>query len=359
MNYDKDQLDAINHNGSVVLGALPGSGKTSTMIGRIKKNIAEGKRSLALTFTKCAAREIQKRLNDKSGLVVSGTMHSVCLDALRSNGEKRGIIDSSSRSTIVKHICDKLELEKDVVEDALADYYENMNMINRRNKDIAAIYEEELLRINSIDFSLMLHLFINDKKIRLPFKVDELMVDEFQDINVAQQCVIDKIIRQDPNCSIFFVGDTNQCIYQWRYADPSIMNSYTTGTNTIRGCVVKWLHNNYRSARDIIRFSNYISPNGEQMKCTQQEKGSVTLYNNSIDVREINDYKGTKGVLCRTSQELKSIERLLFSRGIPYKVINMSSVLDSLEVKDILAMMQLCNCIDNCVHWKNRSKKLI
>ena len=85
-------------------------------------------------------------------------------------------------------------------------------------------------------------------------KLKFVFVDEYQDINAAQDKIIQAVSRGDGNR--FLVGDVKQSIYRFRLADPKIFRDYARAWQTT-GTVLP-LADNFRSREALLNFVNSL-----------------------------------------------------------------------------------------------------
>ena len=91
-------------------------------------------------------------------------------------------------------------------------------------------------------------------------KLRFVFVDEYQDINAAQDKIIQALGRDLPNGNRFLVGDVKQSIYRFRLANPHIFQNYAlTWRNGSAGTTIP-LVENFRSREGIINFINSFFP---------------------------------------------------------------------------------------------------
>jgi ATP-dependent helicase/nuclease subunit A len=90
------------------------------------------------------------------------------------------------------------------------------------------------------------------KTLRLVF------VDEFQDINDAQDAIIEALSREGAEANRFLVGDVKQSIYRFRLADPGIFARYQAAWAAAPGARVLGLAENFRSHEGILNFVNAV-----------------------------------------------------------------------------------------------------
>ena len=105
MEFNDNQKDVINFGkGNLLVEAGPGSGKTTVIVERIKKLIAEGVKPetfLVITFTRKAAQNLQNKLKefipkDDIAKMQISTIHSFCLEYLKTKNQVLNLIDDDS-----------------------------------------------------------------------------------------------------------------------------------------------------------------------------------------------------------------------------------------------------------------------
>lgn len=84
-------------------------------------------------------------------------------------------------------------------------------------------------------------------------RFDQIFVDEYQDINQAQDLIIKSLSKPASIGNTFLVGDVKQSIYSFREADPGLFQGY--GKNTLEWKCVS-LQDNFRSSEGILNFVN-------------------------------------------------------------------------------------------------------
>ncbi len=140
-------------------------------------------------------------------------------------------------------------------------------------KRYGEILSEEKRRINSVDFSDISHLALNllvsynekgepvktELANTISEKFDEILVDEFQDINELQSTLFRAVSKDDTN--MFTVGDVKQSIYRFRQAMPEIflnrrdkMQDYTDGNYPAK--II--LDRNFRSRSGVTENINFV-----------------------------------------------------------------------------------------------------
>jgi len=390
---NKQQKKAVEStNGSLLVLAGAGSGKTRVLTFRILhilfNKLATPSQILAVTFTNKAANEMKTRIAELINLPIDrmwiGTFHSLALRILRQHYEEVGlkknflIIDTDDQLKLVKNIC---TVEKIDTKEVSAKYY--LNTIDSfKNKGIShksvkenkyrkndieirkiyTIYQNELLRLNLVDFGdIILHcinIFQKNKIILTKYQsfFKFIHVDEYQDINPIQQAWIKFLYEGNKN--ICCVGDDDQSIYSWRGADVSNLLGFEknfTKTNIIR------LEQNYRSTKNILSCaSTLISKNkgrfGKDLWSTNEDGEKITI-NGFWETKEEAVFVSDKiesliknkkklseiSILFRVAAHTRSFEERLINLGLPYKIIGGLRFYERKEIKDIIAYLRLIN----------------
>ena len=230
------QLEAVTHvDGPLLVLAAAGSGKTRVITRRVAYMLAQGiggGNILALTFTNKAAGEMKERIEalvPKSGVWV-GTFHGLCARLLRSYaplvGIDRGftIFDQSDRLRAVKDAMERLELEDasvtperidSAISRAKNDLVTPEVMAKRVGDHVQAItakvyarYQERLKESSAVDFDdLLVHLVTilknhPDVRADLDARFRYVLVDEYQDTNLAQYAIIKALCVDRPNLCV-------------------------------------------------------------------------------------------------------------------------------------------------------------
>ena len=124
--------------------------------------------------------------------------------------------------------------------------------------------ERQMLDFSDLEWNT-LHLLVQEdqptdvaRDIYHQFK--EIMIDEYQDTNSMQECIITSIAKvAQPEIPIFMVGDVKQSIYRFRLAEPSIFQGkyQAYSSNKEAGNKID-LMKNYRSHQQVIDATNFI-----------------------------------------------------------------------------------------------------
>jgi len=240
-------------SGPVLVLAGPGSGKTRVLTQRIAYLIAyEGVRPyqiLAVTFTNKAAREMEARvqalLGDQSASgMMLGTFHATCARILRREADflpiqsNFVIFDADDQERLVKSVIrdsgvDEKRFRPPSVHAAISSAKNELigpldyPVATYRDEVVKRIYieyQKRLVASNAVDFDDLLmytaHLLEDNPEVRQKYaqRFRHVLVDEFQDTNLAQYVLIKHLCSAHRN--VFCVGDPDQSVYRWRGAFP-------------------------------------------------------------------------------------------------------------------------------------------
>ena len=273
-----------------------GTGKTRVLTTRIAHILATRRafpsQILAVTFTNKAAREMKSRVARLVGEAVEGmpwlgTFHSIAARILRYHAELVGLQSSFT----VLDTDDTLRLMKQVIEAAridakrwaprhlasLIDSWKNRGMTpdkvpageafafaNGRGAELYAQYQKRLKELNAADFGDLLmenlRLFTEHPDVLASFhkRFTYIMVDEYQDTNVAQYLWL-RLLAQG-NRNICCVGDDDQSIYGWRGAE---VDNILRFEKDFPGAKVIRLERNYRSTGHILAAASGLIANNQ------------------------------------------------------------------------------------------------
>lgn len=226
-----EQNDAIFDENNVLLTAIPGSGKTRTLINKILKELQEEKEGMviAITYTRRAANEIKERIYEILGEIPKkvwiGTIHSFCLEfVIRKYGsfsEKISkpfkIIGDDDRDKLLKDLKNKYNINEFIKIDMTLDVDGKPN--NCVYYSFVEEYYEYLLKNKMVDFNYILYetysMLIKSERIRknLSNVIRVICIDEYQDTQELQYQILGLLTDNSTDKSIFVVGDINQAIY--------------------------------------------------------------------------------------------------------------------------------------------------
>ena len=309
MSLNKIQAKAVSHrDGPCLVLAGPGSGKTLTIVNRIKylieKCSVRPEEILVVTFTRFAAQEMKNRLCSLMGRknipVTAGTFHGIFYGILRCTYRMSGqnILSEEEKYQLLREAAGRQELETFDEEDFISDIAAEIGKIKNNRLDpeeyvsakcsaetfreIYRQYEEERKKRRKIDFDDMLVLCCELLSSRPEVlagwqgKFRYILIDEFQDINRIQYDVIRLLALPENN--LFVVGDDDQAIYGFRGADSELMFQFLKDYPEAKQLL---LGTNYRSTEYIVRNSLRVIRHNERRFDKQLEayrKGGACLH---------------------------------------------------------------------------------
>jgi DNA helicase II / ATP-dependent DNA helicase PcrA len=253
-----EQQQVIGHRGGhLQVIACAGSGKTEAISRRVSTLIEEGVEPgeiVAFTFTERAAESLKNRINrrvaeamgedylDKLGPMYVGTIHAYCLKLLQDHVPDYGnydVLDENRLAGLLSREFKRLELSKIGPQHwrPIADFVRNANVVENELIDRRTLlgtpfgdcYNEFCKTLDKYHFLTYGRLvaaavhFLQTPAVfgRVHGRLRHLIVDEYQDVNPAQEKLI-AILAQDP-VRLCVVADDDQSIYQWRGSDVSHM----------------------------------------------------------------------------------------------------------------------------------------
>jgi superfamily I DNA/RNA helicase len=305
---ESQRIAATWNQGPLLVDAGPGTGKTRTLVHRIKHLLGNGTLPasvLALTFSNKAAEEMRERLSamdaDAAIEMWVGTFHAFGLELLTKWPERVGrsakvrILDQAGALELLEENLAKLPLHhyQNLYEPA----YELVHVLRAisRCKDelispemyraeaqaafdgaatdeehekaekalevaaIYEIYEQELEKADAVDFGDLVLLATRlieenaDVRDEIHGRYEHVLVDEYQDVNLASACLLRAICGA--GTGVWVVADQRQSIYRFRGAEPS---NVTRFENEFAGSSHSLSHN-YRSRAEVVRTFELFS----------------------------------------------------------------------------------------------------
>lgn len=385
------QKDAVLHaDGPSIILAGAGSGKTRVLIHKVlhlinNNNVAPDS-ILMITFTNKAANEMKERIahalvsQKYNGIGYVGTFHSFCAMVLRRQSQHLGIdnkfsiYDGDDQSTVIRRILRDLDIKKFTPSYFLNRISSAKNQLIPPERYLSIFadygaalaaqvydqYEKDLRKNNALDFDDLImktiEIFIKNQQVLDMYqeRYRYIMVDEFQDTNVAQYNLARLLGSKYKNITV--VGDFSQSIYSWRGADIRNLEKFD---EDFPGTATYHLEQNYRSSQKILDFAyDVISKNQTHPVLhlfTENEAGKDVIINQSENeqdeaiyvVREIESLKNSStpfssfAVLYRTNAQSRVLEEAFLHYGIPYMLIGGTRFYERKEIKDILSYLRL------------------
>lgn len=393
-----EQRDAVmTTEGPLLVLAGAGTGKTRVLTTRlahiIQNRLAYPSQILSVTFTNKAAREMRERVatlmgENVEGMPWLGTFHSIAAKILRIHAELVGLKSSFT----ILDTDDQIRLLKQVIKAAgidekrwtarymatLIDGWKNKGLTpdklgaddghafaEGKGVEIYTTYQNRLKVLNAADFGdLLLHnitIFQKHPDVLRKYhdKFRYLLVDEYQDTNVAQYLWL-RLLAQNTGGSgannVCCVGDDDQSIYGWRGAE---VDNILRFDQDFPGAKVIRLERNYRSTEHILgAAAGLIAANKDRLGKTLWtedhggNKVTVTgVWDGPAEARvisgEIENWK-SKGrsyndiaILVRASRQMRNFEERFIQLGLPYRVIGGPRFFERLEIRDAHAYLRI------------------
>jgi len=375
--------------GPILVLAGPGSGKTRVLTHRAAYLIGDRGiqpyQVMAVTFTNKAASEMGERISvllgqDTHSLTL-GTFHATCARILRIESEHLPvnsnyvIFDAEDQVKVVRQVIRDQNLDEKryrphgvhaSISAAKNELYlpEDFPIQTYRDEIVARVYQEYqkiLLASNALDFDdllLWMALLLSDNgDIREKYaqRYRYILVDEFQDTNMAQYSLLKHLASHHRN--LFVVGDSDQSIYRWRGADYRNVRRFEEDFSDAE---VILLEQNYRSTQNILDTAMSIidrNTNRSPKKLfTERGEGEKIFIRETYDEREqaqsvvdtiiqqITERKAAASefaVMYRTNAQSRLLEEAFLSTNLPYKLVGAQRFYGRREVKDIIAYLRL------------------
>lgn len=375
-------------SGPVLVLAGPGSGKTRVIAHRIAYLIRvcgiSPRRIFAVTFTNKAAREMQERVNHLLGGMAEnlmlGTFHAISCRILRQEASHIGldpkfvIYDETDQLNLVKRSLEELGLDpkyyppkaiKSAISAAKArlirpEECRSQNYFEEVAKRVYGRYQEKLRESKALDFDDLLMqlvlLFQQHPEVLEKYqnRFLHLLIDEFQDTNLAQYVLARQLAAKHRNICV--VGDPDQSIYSWRFADQRHILEFE---KDFPGAKVISLNQSYRSTKVILEAASHLISAGQRSDgkhlWTENEVGVpievVQTYNEQEEaqfvVNEIERLLGNGhrcadcAVMYRTNAQSRALEEAFLRYGLPYKMVGATKFYERAEVKDLVSYLRL------------------
>ena len=383
-----EQSLAVQHNdGPLLILAGAGSGKTTVLVARAGRLVAEGvcrpDELTVLTFTNKAARELKHRVQVRLGKIAkkigAGTFHSFGLQLVKKYHKELHlphsptILDQGDSQAIIKDLLrdltvagkDKFATEKllNLVNEKRA-FPKKTQVAEEEYLTVAdwllPRYEKRLSLLGAVDFEslLLMPLRLLRENSTILFEVQKhtrfMMVDEFQDTNALQMELIELLVRPHDNLAV--VGDDDQSIYGWRGA---VIQNILNFPRQFKKCEVVKLERNYRSTPAIVAIANSViekndNRHGKILRAQESEETPLPevficeTEDQECDfvVQQVRHFTGLGfkaseiAVLFRSNGQGALLEGTLRRNQIKYKITGSSTLFDRREVKDGLAFIR-------------------
>ncbi|MFD2233924.1 ATP-dependent helicase [Phaeospirillum tilakii] len=394
LNPEQHQAVTILDGPLLVLSGA-GTGKTRVLTARLAHLLASRRaqpwQCLAVTFTNRAAREMRERVAALVGPAANdlwlGTFHSICLRILRRHAEAVGlthdftILDADDQLRLLKRVIEEEGLDvKSCPPQAVMAQIQRWkdqalapdklpagrpgDAAQARSARLYRLYQERLRGLNACDFGdLLLHvltLFLGDEGVLRYWqgRFRYLLVDEYQDTNVAQYLWLRLLAQTHHN--ICCVGDDDQSIYSWRGAE---IGNILRFEQDFPGAKLVRLERNYRSTPPILaaaagliahnegRLGKTLRPGRAHDPATVEKVRSRAVWDGEAEARMVveeiealhrrGDRLSGMAILVRVGFQTREFEERLIATGVPYRVIGGPRFYERAEIRDALAYLRL------------------
>jgi len=377
--------------GPLLILAGPGSGKTRVITHRVAYLIkvcgVKPHNITAVTFTNKAAREMEERLEQLLGrtseALTLGTFHAICARILRREAGGIGlnprfvIYDAEDQLNAIKQSLQDIDLDPKqysphAIQSVISSAKSRLLNPQQYSEQVQSYFEEIVQRVyeqyqgllsksEALDFDDLLmrtaHLFENHPAIlsRYQSRYVHILVDEFQDTNLAQYALIKQLAGKYKNICV--VGDPDQSIYSWRFAD---LRNILAFEKDYPNAKVVILEQNYRSTRNILQVASDIVSQNVNRKpkelWTENEAGSLVNIVESYTEDEESQFVVSEierlvtqeklplkdfAVMYRVNAQSRALEESFIRYGVPYRLIGGTRFYQRQEIRDALAYLRV------------------
>lgn len=385
MQLSSAQSFIVSHqDGPALVLAIPGAGKTTVILERIKALSQSGiqhQQVLTLTFSKASALDMRARAENQ-GLVGSNfsTIHAFCLGLLRCHADRYhrtfGLIENTplSRDGILRKIYRKLSDRHLSPSDIQAFFLAHSLIVNQNISPEAHLLQHPDLPEN---FLALYRAYAAYKKAHFLLDFDDLLkeslilldsdpdflkqiqerypyiqLDEGQDASKIQFEILEKLTK--PAANLFVVCDDDQSIYGFRGADPKYLLNFK---DHYPAAQIYRLEINYRCRPQITQAaSDFISQNIDRFPkahlAHSKDFAPVIKWRpkhaagqvEEISRQIISDPSSTWAVLFRYKLSAVPIAHGLMVQGIPFHYQQKEApFFDHPAINDLMIFERLCH----------------
>jgi len=419
------QKNVVNYNkGPLLIVAGAGTGKTTVIVEKIKylikKKMARPEEILALTFTEKATGEMVDRVDREMPYgyfqMWISTFHSFADQILREEishiGLSAGYRLMSTAETVIflknnlflfdlkyfrplgnpnKFLESLLQhfsrlRDENIDPETYIKWVKKEKFEDKSEKEKSfelanayKTYQSLKIKNNLFDYADLIYYLVELFKTRKHIldkyrnKFKYVLVDEFQDTNIAQYDLLMLLCPPSANPKLTIVGDDSQAIYKFRGASVSNILNFMKDYKKAKQIT---LMKNYRSSQTILNTAHKLIKNndpdtlefklGISKKLVSQTKSTVKVpiklfladtAEEEADyvVREIIKLKseGTDysdiSILTRANSHAQSFTNALLRNGVPYQFLGPSTLYKQSEVKDLIAYLKILDDPDDSV----------
>jgi DNA helicase-2/ATP-dependent DNA helicase PcrA len=377
-------------SGPVLVLSGAGTGKTRVLTSRLAELVATGTAKpwniLAVTFTNKAAREMKSRVSAMVGPLAEqawlGTFHAIAARMLRRHADLVGlrsdftILDVDDQIRLIKQLMEVENIDakrwparllggviqrwkdRGLTPEKIG-AAEAGDLANGQMRELYTAYQARLLALNAVDFGdLLLHMLTvlqshPDVLAEYHARITHIMVDEYQDTNVAQYLWLRLLTGTERN--LCCVGDDDQSIYGWRGAEVGNILKFESD---FPGAAIVRLEENYRSTGHILAAASgiiahnesrlgktlYTSADaGEKLRVNGYWDGADEARAVSADIEAMHaDGQDLSqiAVLVRAGFQTREFEERFIAIGLPYRVVG-ARFYERAEIRDAIAYLRL------------------
>ncbi len=380
--------------GPLLVIAGPGSGKTRIITYRaaylISRRGVSPDRILAVTFTNRAAEEMRLRLerlvNARGEDIWFHTFHAVSLRLLREYGDAIGlpadfvVADEDLQYTALRDALRALDLSPE-----LHPIYELRDYISRKKSamqdpallpahgevesvwsDVARAYQDWMRQHRALDFDDLIYHAVrllarrSDIRRQVQARFPHVLVDEYQDINLAQYHLLTLLAPRGADITV--VADGNQSIYGWRGAEPALIGRFQRAyrprmvileesyrsTQTILDAAQRFIARGpappWRAPKQAV-YLRTMRPRGDPIyhylfpTAEHEQSWLATL------IRRLHDERGHRysdiAILYRTHRLADPLEGYLVQHGVPVHRVQKDSFFQRPWVREVVRYLHL------------------
>jgi DNA helicase-2/ATP-dependent DNA helicase PcrA len=390
---NKEQEEAAQFlEGIAAVIAVPGSGKTRTMMERIGKLVklhdVAPESILGLTFTRNAAEEMRSRLvpvlGELASRVMLSTIHSFCFWLLKSEGTAFQVLTGKEQLTFLRDVLKQLKAKSLSVGSVLqqislaksnlisADEFRSLYEGDKTMLKVADAYElydaqkKKKLLLDFDDLLLETYRLLNQhEEIRSRYveRFTHILVDEFQDTNPIQLEILKSMSKATLGSSFWVTGDDYQSIYSFTGASVGNILNFE---KTFEGAKIFILDLNYRSTPQILHAcQNLISnnrrkiektlvtnnPDGERITVLESSNEETEAVNIVTEIQDLISRRGYScqdiAVLYRCNFQSRVLEEIFSRFKVPYQIQGGLGFYQRTEVRVLLDYLRLIVDLDS------------
>lgn len=345
MKLTPSQKKAIEHlKGNLQLIACAGSGKTEVVarhVAHLLKNGLKPENIIGFTFTEKAAAELKDRISERCkeelgeifGMaeMFVGTIHGFCLDLLKTeipkfmkyevlnevqqnlfidrNSSQSGLTTTTKiDGTPLKRYVDtgRYKDAMDILREAqlTPKVLKGTSVVDGLRKYRDLLDSHAYLDYSAIMEQAVIGLQQNSELLkRIGKRVKHIIVDEYQDVNPIQECIVRML--HDAGADICVVGDDDQTIYQWRGSDVQNILDFTKNYPKVTQIP---LEENFRSSQGIVETAReFITQNSSRLSKKMKNTDAQTTETGDILALQFSSQNEEAHFIAKKVKELNGI----------------------------------------------------